>query len=268
MRSSQFFLPVGTLPKLHFFPAGQTVEWLHPSEDSHELYRKRGGHPVYGVHDITYSFNSHGYRSAEFDTKADIRILAVGCSYVMGVGLRREDIFHEVFAARLRSTSGKSVAVLNLGVPGGSNDYIARVLHLTIPLLDPDMVLINFTHSGRREYISLQSELLTYVPACWPSSPVARNIYKHLAALTSPMDDLLNLFRNYKSIEALLKGRTWLFSSILSVDLDKIGEHIDQSRYVGGMAHLDKARDHCHPGPQSHGNLAGKYWERYVSNGH
>jgi hypothetical protein len=266
MSSGHFFLPKHSLPRLPFFPAGQTLEWLDHTEDSRESYRRRGGHPVYGEHDITYSFNSLGYRSVEFHVRADIRILAVGCSYVLGVGLPQQDLFHELFAARLGHATTKSIAAFNLSAPGASNDYISRMLQLAVPLLDPTLVLVNFTHKTRREYASIEGELLTYVPRYRPESPVVRNIYKHLAALTSPSDDDLNLFRNYKAIEALLTTRAWMFSSIHSTEFEGIEEHVARAHYVGSMPQADRARDGCHPGPKSHQKLADAYWERFVAN--
>jgi hypothetical protein len=255
------FLPKDTLPVLSFLPAGTTVEWLESTEDCRESYLKRGGHPIYGEHDIVYSFNSLGYRSVDFGIRADLNVLAIGCSYVMGVGLRQQHLFHEVIAGQLGRSTGKSVCVYNLGAPGASNDYIARVLHLAIPILAPDLTLIHFTHAGRREYVSLNDRLLTYVPGFRPSDMVARDIYKHLDALSSPEDNDLNLFRNYKSIEALLRDRKWLFSSI-NPEFDRIKAHINLTRYVGTLTWLDKARDGCHPGPSSHKDLAERYWAR------
>ena len=157
------------------------------------------------------------------------------------------------------------MAVLNLGAKGRSNDYIARLLHLAVPILKPEIVLINFTHPVRREYVSVQNELLTYVPSFRPSNRVWRDIYKHFAGLTSPLDDDLNLFRNYKSVEALLGDSAWLFSSINATDFERIGAHVSLSRYVGAMPQLDKAQDGSHPGPESHKALMEKYWERFVA---
>lgn len=243
MRSLDSFLPAGALPSLSATPPDRTVE--------------RNG--------VSYSFNNLGYRSVDFDTPADLRIIAIGCSYVMGVGLAQADLFHELFAEKLRRETGKTVAVLNLGAVGRSNDYIARLLHLAVPLLKPEIVLINFTHPVRREYISVQNELLTYVPSFQPGNRVVRDIYGHFAGLTSPLDDDLNLFRNYKSVEALLGDSAWLFSSITANDFDRIGAHISMNRYAGAMPQLDKGQDGSHPGPQSHKALMEKYWERYLT---
>src|SRR5690349_9460907 len=102
MNIEHLLFPKGSLPPLPFLPAGQCVEWLNHTEDTKENYAKRRGHSIYGKHDITYCFNSLGYRSIEFNAKAETKVLAIGCSYVMGVGLRQQDLFHEVFAEKLR----------------------------------------------------------------------------------------------------------------------------------------------------------------------
>ncbi len=136
-------LPADGLPATEY-PPGATLEWLFG--DNPEGYRERGGHPVYGERDVLYRFNRLGYRAPEFDAEAEIRVVAIGCSYVLGLGLPEADLFHERFAARLRAELSKSVVVWNLGRAGASNDYIGRLLHLAVPRLDPHVVLIHFTH--------------------------------------------------------------------------------------------------------------------------
>ena len=140
-------LPKEGLPSYRWL-ANKELEWLYG--DSEVEYRRQGGHPVYGEHDIIYRFNSFGYRCPEFDVEADVRIVAVGCSYVLGLSLPRHVLFHERFADRLRGQGKRSVVVWNLGMAGASNDYICRTLYLAVPLLDPHVVLINFTHAARR----------------------------------------------------------------------------------------------------------------------
>jgi hypothetical protein len=250
-------LPADGLPATEY-PPGATREWL--LGDNPVGYRQRGGHPRYGEHDIVYRFNRLGYRGAEFDAEAEVRVVAVGCSYVLGIGLPQADLFHERFAARLRAELSKSRA-------GASNDYIGRLLQLAVPRLDPHVVLINFTHAARREYVSVQNELVTYNSVMWPGDAVGRDIYRHLAALTSPYDDRLNLFRNYKAAEALLAGRCWLYSHIRQEELEPVAAHVDARRYVGVLRPLDLARDGLHPGPASHQDLAGLYWDRFVEVG-
>jgi hypothetical protein len=264
-------LPMSGMPATYHVPNSR---WKWIATDTRESYLKHGGHPLYGELCIDYDFNSFGYRSPEFNVTSDIRIIAIGCSHVMGVGLPREALFHELFAERLRSTLSREVVLWNLGLPGAANDYIARTLHLAIPYLDPHVVLVNFTHANRREYLSTSRTWMPYCPGHAPRDLVAREIKRHFEALSSPFDDDLNLFRNYKAIESLLSSRMWLYSTTSHPDADadpfhmnfaRLRHHVDLERYVGPLRRIDLARDWSHFGPVSHETLAGSYWSRFCA---
>lgn len=255
-------LPLTGLPATPF-PAGAQLDWF--DMDSLANYNKSGGHEIFGEHHIKYRFNSLGYRCPEFDAAADVRILAVGCSYVMGIGLPQEVLFPERFAERLRTACNRNVIVWNLGFPGASNDYICRMLFLGVPCLDPHIVLVNFTHPERREYLSVQQRLASFNPGFRPSDPVGKEIFNHQLALSSPHDDEVNLFRNYKGIESLLSTRCWLFSAIVPRSIEKLSGHIRRENYVGEFCVIDKARDNAHPGPKSHQYLADAYWKSFLA---
>ncbi len=245
------------------YPANQKQYWC--CGDSAESYRRRGGHPLYTETDIVYEYNRLGYRCPEFDSVADIKVLAIGCSYVFGLGLPREQLFHELFAARLGAETSRSVVLWNLGKPAASNDYICRLAYVALRHLDPHVVLVNFTHLGRREYLSVQNRLVEYYANWDRGDPVTDEICSHFDALTSPYDDCLNFFRNYKAIESLLDRRLWLFSHIQSEKfLPPLADHLDHTRFVGTLNFLDRARDMFHPGVQSHRQLYEAYWQRFV----
>jgi hypothetical protein len=257
-------LPTEGLPASGY-PAGAVQAWMEV--DNLEGYRKRGGHPVYGEHDVVYRFNSLGYRSAEFDSDAEVRIVAIGCSYVFGLGLAQDDLFHERFAARIRADLSKSAVVWNLGKVSVSNDYVSRLLHFAVSRLDPHVVLINFTHTARREYVSVQNRDVNYIPSWSPSDDVGRDIFGHFSALSSPYDDQLNFFKNYKAVELLLAERCWLYSNFHRQEIEPVAAHMDLGRYVGSLPRVDRARDGSHPGPESHKILAGLFWDKFVEIG-
>src|SRR5579862_960221 len=235
-------IPITGLPRTSY-SASREIKWLYETE--REKYRQQGGHPLYGEDDIIYRFNSHGYRCPEFDAVADVRIVAIGCSYVVGAALPQSAVFPEVFAERLRAAAApNTVVVWNLGLSGASNDYITRLLHLAIPRLRPHVVLINFTHLSRREYISVENKHVNYVPAFNPKDKTVRDICGHFAALSSPLDDQINFFKNYKSVECLLAGRQWLYSHRNKREIEPLLNHLDRSRFAGELQALDKARDH------------------------
>ena len=254
------------------YPANAQLKWL--STDTRENYLKNGGHPVYREDDIDYSFNACGYRCPNFEPTSALKLVAIGCSHVMGVGLPSESLFHEIFAERLRSVFSRNVIVWNIAVPGAANDYIARMLHLAVPYLDPHIVLVNFTHTDRREYLSIQGVWMPYCPGYTPPDMVGREIKRHFDSLTSQYDDDLNLFRNYKSIESLLADRCWLFSTTshpqttgdpFDRDFARMKDHVDLARYAGSLDRIDFARDWSHFGPMSHKTLADCYWSCFCA---
>ena len=258
-------LPTSGLPRTDY-PAGKEIKWLFESD--REKYHQRGGHPLYGENDIIYRFYSLGYRCPEFDAVADIHFVAIGCSYVMGSDLPQHALFHELFAEKLRAlVSPKTVVVWNLGLAGASNDYISRLLYLALPQLDPHILLINFTHMSRREYVSVQKQHINYIPNYIPTDEVTKDIFHHFASLSSPFDDQLNFFRNYKAIECLLTGCQWLYSHSNKRDFESMAGHVDLNNFAGLLRPIDRARDHWHPGPKSHRRLAELYWAKFIELG-
>jgi len=253
--------PSQGLPRTSY-PAGEAREWWDP--DNLKNYRIRGGHQIYGEHDVIYRFNSMGYRCPEFSTEADIRIVAIGCSYVFGLGLAQEHLFHERFAERLRSAQSRTVVLWNLAVAGSSNDYISRILHQALPVLDPHVVLVNFTHLRRREYVSVENKVLKYLPSHTPADPLSKMLCRHFEALSSPYDDNLNYYRNYKAVEYALANRCWLYSQ---PEWLPAPAYLDRDHWAGPLCSVDKARDGDHPGPASHRVLGALYWDKFVARG-
>jgi hypothetical protein len=241
--------------------------------DTLENFRDTGGHPLYGEKDVVYTYSSMGYRGPEFDVEADIKIVSLGCSWTMGVGVPQEVIFHEVFAERLRSTTGRSVVNWNLGVSGASNDMIARMAHHGVPFLNPDIVLISFTAFARREYFSPDGQRIQYTPN---STPIGNSAYatvftevaKHYTEMSSVVDDQFNFYRNFKSVECLLADKMWLYSINNAREIAPMLSHVDATRYGGQFKFEDKARDNGHPGPITHRNISDGLWNRFVELGY
>ena len=101
--------------------ADQTLNWC--STDSEEQYNKNVSNNTtreqlqslgWNFNSIQYRFNSHGFRTAEFDQPVDIACF--GCSFTMGTGTHARDTWPE----QLQALTGLTVA--NLGHAGSSND--------------------------------------------------------------------------------------------------------------------------------------------------
>jgi hypothetical protein len=116
--------------------AGRTVHW--DTTDSKDSYFKNLQNPRayqrlqelgFVNTQIDYRFNSHGFRTAEFDQSFDV--VCFGCSFTMGTGVYSKDTWPEQLAA----LTGLTVA--NLGHAGSSNDTAVRFALHYLPLLRP-----------------------------------------------------------------------------------------------------------------------------------
>jgi len=85
----------------------------------------------YRDHEVTYTFNTTGYRAPQFDTVDwPNSWVIMGCSYVLGVGVAFEDTLGEQLSGLFEQP------VINLGVGGGNLDIMA---YNTALMLDRDV---------------------------------------------------------------------------------------------------------------------------------
>jgi hypothetical protein len=246
-------------------PRQTVVNWWGKS-DSEAAFRTRGGHALYDEYSISYKINSHGYRCPEFTEVADIRMISIGCSYVFGHSLPQDALFHEMFAERLRSQTGKTLVNWNLSECGTGNDVVERVLHLAVPFLNPHIVLVLFPSVARREYLAQNEVEFRYRPNMSPSNVLEEALTQKIGGIVCQQDDELRFFRSYKSIEALLSDRCWIFGFFDSqwIETSHAFGHLAISRYIGNWRKLDKARDHCHPGPLTNALLYEQFWSTFT----
>ena len=102
----------------------------------------------------TYSFNSLGYRGPEFDPDAKHTIFVFGESHAFGVGLNYDESWPSKFVegwAAAKSIDPGDVSMLNFAEHGASNDYIARLVLSQCAILQPDLVVVNFSVTDRVE---------------------------------------------------------------------------------------------------------------------
>lgn len=122
-----------------------------PSSDTLYWFRRDqpGVNPdsIYSDTDITYKWNSYGFRSDEFIDDNKKSLLFIGCSYTMGLGCPLE----HTWPAILRNKINKDYKIYNLGLAGCSNDYVVRALYKTIDVLNPEAVFIMWAGFASRE---------------------------------------------------------------------------------------------------------------------
>lgn len=116
-------------------PRNKQVFWM--CGDSEANFEKNPKHG-YTKTSITYDYNSHGFRTQEFDLASSRKnILFFGCSHTEGIGLRVEDTW--VYKV---SQNFPDHNCYNLGVGGGGPDMVTRMLYNTCELFTPEVVFI------------------------------------------------------------------------------------------------------------------------------
>jgi lysophospholipase L1-like esterase len=105
------------------------------------------GHPV--------RFNAWGFRGPEWPAAkphGNFRIMVLGDSFTFGQGVGEDELYTTLLEKQLRGKfSGKTIEVLNLGVMGYSAVDEAKLLKKIGPLLQPDLLLVQFTGNDVRE---------------------------------------------------------------------------------------------------------------------
>ena len=96
-----------------------------------------------GGHGFSIHLNERGFRDGPFDSAeaGDLRLLAVGDSFTLGLGVDAPDSWPEQLEALLGRDLGTPVAVFNAGVPGYSARQMREVVQDLLPELHPRVVL-------------------------------------------------------------------------------------------------------------------------------
>ena len=100
------------------------------------------------THDKFVRINSVGIRDTEYDTVSSpdsYRILALGDSQTFGNGLELADTWPKQLEAKLNQAStGKTIEVINAGLPGSDTWQHEIILKRLLPLYQPDAVILAF----------------------------------------------------------------------------------------------------------------------------
>lgn len=233
------------IPVIHNYSrvAGQTVHW--DTSDNQAWYLKSVQNPEAYMNlvklgffntQIDYQYNSHGFRTAEFDRPFDA--VCFGCSFTMGTGVHSKDTWPE----QLHSLTGLSVA--NLGHAGSSNDTAVRFALHYLPLLRPRYAVWLQTDRHRLELLDDSVPLSMNIIASDTTSPCADD-YFIKNWFSSDSNQLLNLQKNTLAFKHLCYS---LGIECIILTRDQMPKH---PPYPYGSA-----RDLIHPGAATYKKLA------------
>ncbi|MFZ9241518.1 MAG: hypothetical protein ACO22R_10285, partial [Chitinophagaceae bacterium] len=140
----------GQQGKSRFHGSYDEKRWQEFSVNAKKLGIDASVWPYYEIEEDFYSFNSLGYRTYEFSELQEGQFdLAIGCSYVEGLGLRQK----ETWLHHYENVAG--VKLVNLGKGGASNT--ATKITLMSWLLGnypkPRKIIVLWTEPSRDTYV-------------------------------------------------------------------------------------------------------------------
>jgi hypothetical protein len=162
-------------------PSRANQIWSYSGLDSFELCLDKKHFESY-PHDITYNYNSRGYRDAKWpDTIEELQsaIWCVGDSFTVGIGSPIEHTWVYQVSKQLNRRT------INVSMDGASNMWIARKSLDIINKIQPANMVIQWSYISRREK-SIDETLKDYWPSFyatragldWPACPSVHNIDK------------------------------------------------------------------------------------------
>jgi hypothetical protein len=189
---------------------------------------------------ITYKFNSNGFRSEEFDPAAD-NLVALGCSFTMGVGLPIQSVWPSLLGHAL------NLRVCNLGWGGFPADSCFRMAEYWIPYLNPKLVVFLVPDRARLEIIA--DNPIRLMSGNFENHPDLNGFIKHWFGQDE--NSRLNNKKNQLAVEAICH----------QLGVPVLCYEVPPEMYA---VQLDVARDLTHSGPITHKKFTGKIINDYT----
>lgn len=201
--------------------------------------------------EITYNFNSMGYRTTEISNLDKDFLLTFGCSYTEGVGLNLEQIWNDAVSKFLnldlyncaKQASGIDVQYYNATLWKNSN----------LPL--PKLVIVQWPHKARKQFVSKEDNKLRLSDMSETPTADGRWWGKRYIVDTGEMEfNNFIWFENFNNIWESLNVPVLNFTWD-----DDLAENLKRSKYKLWYVlptNFDKARDNGHDGPLFHKDTA------------
>lgn len=227
--------------------------------------------------DITYKWNTYGFRSDEFVDDDRDSIIAIGDSFTMGLGSAVEHTWPEVLRTKFSDTK-----LYNLGLAVCSTDYVVRAIAKTIDVLRPRAVFVLWPAYSQRE-VAVGRRYLPYMSTLQQLNSQKSNI-KYLQQGEYIFQDnnyiKYHFYKNRRMLQEICKNRKiplQEFSQCENNDLDSWDIYAAERDYdprksdnlfesIGIQFNFPISRDGLHWGKEWHAYCANLFWSQYLIN--
>ena len=166
---------------------------------------------------VTYEYNSMGFRDREWPDSLSDAIWCVGDSFTVGIGQPFEETWPQLLGKKLGKTC------LNIGEDGCANDTMAMRIQEICKLHSPKLIVVMWSYFARRR---VNGENVNH----------DRNHF-------GVEEDMANFSKNFKIVNELPTNIINLIIPFAFEDTEMLNEnHPD----LNCLRQLDYARDHAH----------------------
>lgn len=233
---------------------------------------------IYSDTDITYTWNTHGFRSDEFVDDGRDSILTIGDSCTIGIGCPVEHTWPGILRKKFPDTK-----LYNLGLAAASSDYVVRAIAKTIDVLCPRAVFVQWPGFSSRE-VAVRRRYLPYKIILGHHDGYA-NIIEHLEKGAYIFHDnsyiKYQFDKNRTMLQEICKNRKVPLQEITlceNEDLESFDVYTYERYYKPGnksenlsnsLGHqfgFPRARDNLHFGHEWNAYFADLLWSQYLKN--
>ncbi len=241
--------------------ANSTSLWLGSDSEANYIKNYSSVNSIYIGNPIEYKFNEYGFRCDSFNDTSELPILFVGCSLTEGVGVAVTDTWACKLLQRIRSHYQKHIPYWNIGFSGAGIDTNTSMLVDTIKIVKPKVIIMYVAPFQRRDLSLHSNEVLLCGP--WTTENALLKLvssdyfteHQTRRSVTSIqlVQQICNANVFIASWDPSINGRC-MFNNVIKdyPTLTNAGVTGDE---------IDKGRDHKHPGPLAHINIANFIWE-------
>lgn len=202
----------------------------------------------YSAKDISYKFNSHGFRCDEFIKTDGIRIVFLGCSVTEGIAVRQEEIWATKFLQKIEKKYNFKIPYWNLSLGGCGIDSILRAYYHYCDILKPHLLIAYFPEYRKEFYDRKINTFNVY------------NVNDHY----KPKEFFEEKFIKYET------NKNFLFFKLLAQKYKSqffwntygnIEFYNEKPTFLSQINWDRKGRDKLHPGRDSHNKFAEDVWK-------
>jgi hypothetical protein len=184
-------------------------------------------------YNVSYIYNSRGYRDQEWNDDLQNSIWCVGDSFTVGIGSPIEHTWPYLLAKETNKS------VINVSVNGASNDWISRKAEKIVEVIKPKNLIILWSYFYRRESSDTS---LSDLDRQLPSKSRDYIWQTHYKNFKQNRDKILSNFPNL--IDACIPN-CWTGSKLFAGN-DMLKFVIEDKSFIGELPILDYARDYHH----------------------